>query len=174
MIFLFSMFTRAKVFFILFAIFFVSCFLFYIFVSSSSQQLSLDTDVTTGRNGTNESVTFLNDFDKARESARGGWKPLLVFFTLTDNESCKRSFEFFNNQEIIKLAKHFVCVSVDGSSSRSVCELYRVSGFPTVLMLDPEGKEIQRLTGKETKEQLSVQMHIAIQLSTKTAENKVR
>jgi thioredoxin-related protein len=169
------MFTRVKLFLGFIAIFFVSCFLFYIFVSSSSQQLSLDTNATTNEVSEREVITFLKDFDKARDNARVARKPLLVFFTLPDNESCKRSFEFFHNQEIIKLSKHFVCVSVDGGLSSSVCESYRVSGFPTVLLLNSEGKEIQRLTGKETKEQLSVQMHIAIQLATKIDDgSKIR
>ncbi|MDR2641804.1 MAG: thioredoxin family protein [Planctomycetaceae bacterium] len=133
-----------------------------------SRQLSRNTD--SGNN--TEIVVFLNDFANAKEQARIERKPLIVFFTLADNESCKRSFELFRYQEIRRLAKHFICVSVDGTSMGPICELYRIKSFPTILILESEGKEIQRLTGKKTQEQLSVQMHIAIQLATNA--NKLR
>jgi hypothetical protein len=40
------------------------------------------------------------------------------------------------------------------------------------LILNSDGMEIQRLTGKEPLEQLAIQMHIAIQLSTRNKNTK--
>ncbi|MDR1478337.1 MAG: thioredoxin family protein [Planctomycetaceae bacterium] len=168
------MFKKFRLFFIFAAIFFVSFILLFIFSPRKIRFANRDSDVFISEVGKPEVVEFSRDFGAALEGARGERKPLIVFFTLMDNENCKRAFELFKNQEIQRLAKHFVCVAVDGGASRLVCESYRVSAFPTVLILDNEGKEIQRLTGKETKEQLTIQMHIAIQLSTNADKNKIR
>ncbi|MDR1485432.1 MAG: thioredoxin family protein [Planctomycetaceae bacterium] len=168
------MFSRVRLFFVFLAIFLVSCFLIFVFALGLFRQLPRDSNAESGMIGKNDVVTFLDNFANACESARIEGKPLIVFFTLSDNESCKRSFELFRNNEIRRLSQHFICVSVDGILSGAICELYRVNGFPTVLILDSEGKEIQRLTGKETKEQLSIQMHIAIQLSSNADKNKIR
>jgi thioredoxin-related protein len=166
------MFTRVRLFFIFVLIFCVSCVLFFIFVSGFFRRDLVGSGVLVSGS---EVVEFLSDFGVAAEGARVERKPIIVFFTLSGNENCERSFELFRNQEIQRLSKHFICVVVDGVSSGSVCELYRVSAFPTVLILDTEGKEIKRLTGKETdKEQLSVQMHLAIQLATNANKTKIR
>ncbi|MDR2344981.1 MAG: thioredoxin family protein [Planctomycetaceae bacterium] len=159
-------------------IFFVLIFVFFIFEPRLHSRLPYESSVSVERSNESDTVIFLDDFNKAKELSRTERKPLLIFFTLSDNESCKRSFELFSNQEIRRLAKYFICVSVDGALSGAICESYRVNGFPTVLILDADNKEIQRLTGKETKEHLSVQMHIAIQVLTipgiSSEKNKLR
>ncbi|MDR2171661.1 MAG: thioredoxin family protein [Planctomycetaceae bacterium] len=145
--------------------------LFFIFALNFRQRLPAASGVGGNVVSESEVVEFLGDFNEARERAFTERKPLIIFFTLAGNESCKRSFELFRNQEIKKLTKYFICATVDGIAAPQTCEKYRVNGFPTVLILDGAGKEIQRLTGKETKEQLSIQMHIAIQLSTTNTTN---
>ncbi|MDR2762698.1 MAG: thioredoxin family protein [Planctomycetaceae bacterium] len=149
-------------------------FIFFIFAKDSRNQLTRESSSSIHGFAESGDVVFLNDFNAAKEQAILERKPLVAFFTLSGNESCKRSFELFGNQEIRRLAKYFVCVSVDGALSSQICESYKVNSFPTVMILDAEGKEIQRLAGKETKEQLSIQMHIAIQLSTSVNKNKIR
>ncbi|MDR1290974.1 MAG: thioredoxin family protein [Planctomycetaceae bacterium] len=169
------MFTRVRLFFIFVLIFFISSILYFIFVSGFFRSDLGESRVLVGGVNGSEVVEFLSDFGVAAEGARVDGKPIIVFFTLSGNENCERSFELFRNKEIQRLSKHFICVVVDGVSSDSVCELYKVSAFPTVLILDTEGKEIQRLTGKETKEeQLTIQMHIAIQLATNANKSKIR
>ncbi|MDR1924708.1 MAG: thioredoxin family protein [Planctomycetaceae bacterium] len=115
---------------------------------------------------------FLYDFNTALATAKAESKPLVVLFTIPNNDSCKRSLELFNDNEIKRLSKRFVCVSIDAAASASICELHRVNGFPTILILNSDGMEIQRLTGKEPLEQLAIQMHIAIQLSTRNKNTK--
>lgn len=121
-------------------------------------------------------IQFLTNYEKALEQARSESKPLLVFFSLSDCENSKRMRETtFQDPEIQRLSRQFVCVSVDASLRTELCESLQIKGFPTILIMNGRGAEIQRLSGgRQTTEQLTLQMHVAIQTTAANAGSAVR
>ncbi|GHT21513.1 hypothetical protein FACS189419_02530 [Planctomycetales bacterium] len=110
------------------------------------------------------SVQFVENHSEGLEIAAREKKPVLLFFTISENNSSQRMLEAaFCNEEIIQLAKHFVCIKVDGVLETSVCKTLGIKGFPTIVLTNSSGNEIQRLTGKPSAEQLAVQMHVVLQ-----------
>lgn len=111
-----------------------------------------------------ESVTFLNDYRLGLEAAHRESKPALLFFTVPNCVSSRRMLETtFRDREIRRLSDRFVCISINASADKELCGRYDIEGFPTILFVNAQGLEFQRLSGKQTAEQLSLQMHVAIQ-----------
>ena len=56
----------------------------------------------------------------------------------------------FNRQDFIERSRAFVPVYVDGDSpgAQKLGTRFRVSGYPTMLMLKPSGEEVTRLPGE--------------------------
>lgn len=121
------------------------------------------------------SVLFLSDFQEAVQTADREFKPLFVFFSLPNCVNSQKMAETtFRNDEVQRLAQRFVCVRVDASAESGLCERLKVDGFPTILFLSPQGVELQRLAGKQTPDQLAVQMHVAIQSTAAKLGNVTR
>ncbi|MDR0869349.1 MAG: thioredoxin family protein [Planctomycetaceae bacterium] len=109
-------------------------------------------------------VVFFDNTAEGRAAAQREEKPLLLFFYLPDCSNSKRMLEtVFCNAEIQQLARRFVCVKIDGSKETEYCKGLNIKGFPTTLLLSPQGKEVQRLSGGQTADQLALQMHLTIQ-----------
>jgi hypothetical protein len=118
-------------------------------------------------------VPFLDDYTGSLEAARREGKPVLAFFTIQNSAGSQRMLETtFCDDEIKRLASRFVCIIVDASKETNLCEVLGVTGFPTILLANSNGVEIQRLSGKQTPDQLALQMHVAIQSTAiKVAES---
>lgn len=109
-------------------------------------------------------IRFLADYRQGVETARRESKPVLLFFSLQDCKNSQRMRETtFCDTEIKRLADRFVCVSIDGAADADLCESFKVKNFPTTLILSTQGTEMQRLSGKQTSEELALPMHVAIQ-----------
>jgi thioredoxin-related protein len=109
-------------------------------------------------------IPFINDHATGLESARQEHKPTLAFFSVPDNAGSQRMMETtFCDEEVKRLAERFVCIHVDGSQELLLCQSLEISSFPTIVLFDINGREIRRLIGKQTPDQLAVQMHVVLQ-----------
>jgi len=107
---------------------------------------------------------WLTNLEKGKKAAKAKKLPILVEFSGSDwCTNCKalekevlRTKEFKKEQ-----AKRFVLVQLDypqkkrqdksvKARNKRVMDAYKVEGFPTVLLLDYEGKEIGRAVGYQT------------------------
>ena len=70
----------------------------------------------------------------------------------------------FSDEEIKKLAQWIVCIHVDGSQDTALCESLGISSFPTIILFDANGMEAKRLVGRQTPDQLAVQIHVLLQV----------
>lgn len=100
-----------------------------------------------------------DDFDKGLAKAKATGKPALVDFTGSDwCIWCKRlDGEIFSKKEFKDYVKDkFELVMVDfpqlkplpkkkAEANQAIAEKYKVEGFPTVLVLDGDGKVLARL-----------------------------
>ncbi|MDR3234540.1 MAG: thioredoxin family protein [Planctomycetaceae bacterium] len=109
-------------------------------------------------------IEFIENRTEGLEIAKKEKKPVLLFFTIPNNVCSQKMLETaFGDAEVKQLAKSFVCIKIDGVEAADYCETLGVRGFPTVVLAHSSGGEIQRLTGKQSPDQLAVQMHAVLQ-----------
>ena len=110
-------------------------------------------------------ITFLYDHATGLEIARQTRKPTLIFFSVPENAGSQRMLEStFSDDEIKRLAERLVCIHVDGSQELTLCESLGISSFPTIILSNVNGTEVRRLVGRQTPNQLAVQIHILLQV----------
>jgi thioredoxin-related protein len=109
---------------------------------------------------------WLTNLEKGKKAAKKSKLPILVEFTGSDwCKPCKvLEKEVFQSKEFKKEAKAFVLVQLDypqrkpqdkriRARNQRLMSKYKVEGFPTVLVLDYEGKELGRTVGYQAGSQ---------------------
>ena len=105
-----------------------------------------------------EDAIWVSDFEAAKAKAKDEKKLLLVDFTGSDwcGWCIKLKNEVFDKEAFrTEAPKQFVCVELDfpqgkelskeiKEQNEKLSEQYKVNGFPTVLVMDPEGQVIAR------------------------------
>jgi len=110
-------------------------------------------------------ISFLYDHAVGMDIARQERKPTLVFFSVPDNLGSQRMLETtFRDEEIKRLAEWLVCIHVDGSQESALCESLGITNFPTIILSNANGAEVRRLVGRQTPDQLAVQIHVLLQV----------
>jgi thiol:disulfide interchange protein len=95
-------------------------------------------------------VTWGEDLPAALDRARSEGKPVLVNFYADWCVWCQRlESTTFRDAEVASLLQNrVVAVSLDvDNEGRELSSRYRVDGLPTILLLDADGREIDRLPG---------------------------
>ena len=88
----------------------------------------------------------------------------MVFFSAAESIYCTQMLkETFTDRTVVDLSKRFVCIKVDIEDEPSVCQEFRVEGYPTVQFMSPRGVPLNRFTGKKEAGQLAVQMQAALE-----------
>ncbi len=94
-------------------------------------------------------IQWRESYPKALEEAARTTKPILADFEADWCGWCKKlDRETFGNAEVIKLVEtFFVPVRIDTDHQPKISAKFEVKGLPTILLLNPGGKEIKRLSG---------------------------
>jgi thioredoxin-related protein len=91
------------------------------------------------------------DIEAAFSVARTETKPVFLYWGAKWCPPCNQvQATLFNRQDFIERTRAFVPVYVDGDSpgAQKLGTRFRVSGYPTMLMLKPSGEEVTRLPGE--------------------------
>jgi thiol-disulfide isomerase/thioredoxin len=91
------------------------------------------------------------DIERAFGQARAQGKPVLLYWGASWCPPCNQlKATLFNRQDFAAQSKHFVAVFVDGDrpAAQKLGARFKVSGYPTLVLFTPEGKEITRLPGE--------------------------
>ncbi|GHT43090.1 hypothetical protein FACS189443_6710 [Planctomycetales bacterium] len=111
-----------------------------------------------------QQIEFIENRAEGLETAGKERKPILMFFTIPNSKGSQRMLETtFCDMDVLQLSQRFVCIKIDAPQESQFCATLGISGFPTIVLANPNGGEIQRLTGKLTADQLAVQMHAVLQ-----------
>jgi thiol:disulfide interchange protein DsbD len=98
-----------------------------------------------------QGIQWLDYDEKLVQSALARGKPVIIDFTADWCIPCREMEQYtFSSPPVIAKAKQFVPLRVDLTHStkpenRFLMEKYRIKGVPTVIFLDRNGKEIEKL-----------------------------
>lgn len=92
---------------------------------------------------------WLENIDEGLKQGGADSKIVMVDFTASWCGWCtKLKEEVFSTDEFKKVAgEKLVLVVVDADKNRELVDKYKVEGFPTILFLDPNGSEVNRIVG---------------------------
>ncbi|MDP9046181.1 MAG: thioredoxin family protein [Pseudomonadota bacterium] len=91
------------------------------------------------------------DVDAAFAQARAESRPLFLYWGATWCPPCNQvKATLFNRQDFIARSRAFVPVYIDGDSpgAQKLGARFKVSGYPTMLLFNPQGVEMTRLPGE--------------------------
>jgi len=90
------------------------------------------------------------DIEPALALAKSANKPMFLFWTAAWCPPCNHvKSTIFTRDEFIAKSRSFVPVYVDGDTAggQALGQRFRVSGYPTMVLLAPDGREVTRLEG---------------------------
>jgi thioredoxin-like negative regulator of GroEL len=97
------------------------------------------------------------DVDRAMARAKTARQPLLLYWGATWCPPCNRlKAQLFNRQDFAALTRGLVPLHVDGDrpAAQKISARFGVSGYPTLLLLSPDGQELTRIPGEVEPEQV--------------------
>jgi uncharacterized protein YyaL (SSP411 family) len=96
-----------------------------------------------------DKVDWVFDYDQALNASKAGNKTLLIYFYTSWCSWCKTlSRNTYSNDEVADLLNNnFTCLKINAEEHPDLVPLYNISGYPTILFLSPEGKELGRILG---------------------------
>jgi thiol-disulfide isomerase/thioredoxin len=91
------------------------------------------------------------EIDAAFAAAKNENKPVFVYWGAKWCPPCNQvKVTLFNRQDFIERSRGFVPVYVDGDSpgAQKIGARFHVSGYPTMVLFNPQGREVTRLPGE--------------------------
>lgn len=94
-------------------------------------------------------IEYVEGYDSALARAATERKPLLILFRASWCRWCgDMTGRVLSEERVVRQSRRFVCVAVDADRDRDICRRHDIRGFPTILLLGDDGREIARRTGR--------------------------
>lgn len=93
-------------------------------------------------------MVFSHDFPAAEKQAQAEKKRLFIDFETTWCGPCKTMDQWvYTAKAVVEASQGTVAVKVDGDEQRELVKRFSVGAYPTLILLDENGKEIRRAVG---------------------------
>ena len=105
------------------------------------------------------------DIDKAFARARSEGKPLLLYWGAAWCPPCNQlKATLFNRQDFIERSRAVVPVAIDGDlpGAQKLGGRFKVRGYPTLILMAADGREITRLPGEVDAPQVMAVLQLAL------------
>jgi thiol:disulfide interchange protein len=107
-------------------------------------------------------IQWTGDLEKGLAQAKRENKPALLQFTAEWCPWCQRlESDTLSDAKVIDLSRRFVTIKVDVEDDRRAQLKYGARSLPTIVMTDPAGREIGRITGYRPASSFLEEMRIA-------------
>lgn len=124
-------------------------------IEKSDQSDSVKEAATEALAKLRSSIPWLRSLAEAEKQARQLHKPILAYFFVGGSEFCQQLEEgVLADKAVADAAQEFVCVRVDAAKDAGEARKLDVRGAPTILVLDGQGNEMERVTGLVEKDKL--------------------
>lgn len=102
------------------------------------------------------SIEYVEGYEAAAARAAAEDKPLFVMCRAGWCRWCSEmTAKVLSDEQIVRRSRTFVCVAVDADREADVCRRLGIRGFPTVLLIAPDGRELSRHTGRMSQKSLA-------------------
>ena len=106
---------------------------------------------------------WMSDYRKALEVSRKHGKPIIADFSTDWCPNCRKlENHTFSDPAISDRLDQFVKVYIDGDRHPEMVERFGIEGFPTLVALSPEGRELDRSVGYVNARRLASTLDRAI------------
>ncbi|MCP5070767.1 MAG: thioredoxin family protein [bacterium] len=96
-------------------------------------------------------LAFAHEVDEAIQRARSGKAYYFLDFETVWCGPCKVMDRWvYTAKDVVAAAREVVCIKVDGDERKDLKEQHKVTGFPTGILFDSEGKEVARFSGYQS------------------------
>ena len=96
-------------------------------------------------------VDFLHDYKEALNMAKKNKKNLFIDFETTWCGPCKTMDQWvYTADTVIHATNDIICVKVDGDDNRDLVKKYEVTGYPTLVLVSPEGDILKKVSGYQS------------------------
>jgi thiol:disulfide interchange protein len=115
-------------------------------------------------------ITWVNGYEAGLSQAKAQHKIAVMDFYTDSCGWCREmDKKTFADKSVIQMSEKFVMVKVNAMKDRTAMIRHEVRGFPTMLVLNEEGKELTRIPGFRRAEDLVSDMKEVLQTSKKSA-----
>lgn len=95
-----------------------------------------------------QKISWLMDLTPALAKGRESGQPIMIDFYADWCGPCKMlDAQTYSNDQVAAASTNWVMVRIDVDRNQGLAQEYRVSSIPTIVVLSPEGKEVQRRVG---------------------------
>jgi hypothetical protein len=109
-------------------------------------------------------IEYVGGYEAGRQRAESDGRPLLLVCTA---KWCRFSADMtqqtLRDPGLVALSRRAVCVLIDADRDAATCRTLGVKGFPTLLVLDPDGTERFRATGRASPDTLAAALATAFE-----------
>ncbi len=104
-------------------------------------------------------ITWNSDYQAGMKLAADHNKPVLIAFTTSWCPPCQyMKKDVYTNPAVSKAAEAFVPIMIDPEKETALADQYKITGYPTYIFLQPDGKIIETAVGSMEPENFAAKL----------------